>query len=232
MSLLDRALAKLTITAYSDRELEDMVGKMSAMYNPDTLSISYQNEFKDNEFINTAILSNDYSKRVPGELTLNLVFDARMPGNSSAITDQLSHLHMLCCTINPTKNELHYLKISWGNMNWGGLANYYAGRMKSMAIGYTLFDRDGTPLRASVTLSLLADPSIKMQMAEQRLQSPPVAVLAVPASPVLPLIAASAASYVIGGINYLGLAWANDLDNLDDIQPGQTLAAPAQEGVA
>lgn len=231
MSFFDRALAKLTITAYGDRELKSPAGAISAMYNPDSVALSFENAYQDNEFINTNVLSNDYARRGPGELALNLVFDQRMPGNRTSIAAQLGELRALCYTVNPATNELNFLKVSWGNMDWGGY-KYYAGRMRSLAFSYTLFDRDGTPLRAEARLTLLADRSIELQKSESRLQAPAVAMLTIPAVASLGLMAAGAAHQVSGGIDYLSLAWANDLDNLDDLQPGRTLSAPAREGAA
>lgn len=259
MSLLDRTLAKLSISAYSDRDLKNKVGEIAAMYNPDSLRLSYQTSYSENEFINSTIQSNNYSITRPADLTLELIFDARMPGNNTSVESQLTLLRGLCYTVNPSRQEPHFLQVKWGNVRWAG-NGYFAGRMTSLSYNYTLFDRDATPLRATATLVLKADKSIKQQESEQSLQSPPTSVLSVPAgsgggtgsataartsntdheeviyyptlagSGGLPLIAATASTYLVGGINYLTLAWSNDLDNLNDISPGKMLMAPAQDG--
>lgn len=229
MKLYERALSKLTIAAFADRELKSKVGSISAMYNPDSLALTFENAYQDNEFINTNVLANDYARRGPGELSLELVFDQMMPGNLSSVSDQLGLLRALCYTVNPATNELNYLKLSWGNMDWGGY-RYYAGRMKLLSFAYSLFDRDGTPLRASARLTLIADRSIELQKSEARQYAPEVKMLTIPAVASLGLMAYGAAHLVAGGIDYLTLAWLNDLDHLDDLQPGRTMAIPAREG--
>jgi len=159
------------------------------------------------------------------------VFDQRMPGNTTSVAGQLGELRRLCYTVNPATKEPNFLKLSWGNMDWGGYS-YYAGRMKSLAFEHTLFDRDGAPLRASARLTLLADRDIELQKSEGRLLSPPVSMLTIPAVAGLALMAASVAYHVAGGVDYLDLARFNDLDNLDDLEPGGTLSVPSQEGAA
>jgi hypothetical protein len=229
MSLLDRKLAKLSITAYSDRDLKNKIGSITAMYNPDSLRLSYQTHYDTNNYINSTIKSNNYSIVRPGDLALELVFDSRMPGNKTPVDAQLSYLRQLCYSVNPSRGEPHFLKVKWGKVRWEG-KGYFAGRMTSLSFNYTLFDHDATPLRATANLILVADQSIKQQKSEQELKSPPVSVLSVPAGGGgLPLIAATASTFLVGGINYLTLAWSNDLDNLNDIEPGDTLMAPAQD---
>jgi hypothetical protein len=230
MKFLERSLSKLSLSAFTDRELKHEVGSIEAMYNPDSLELRYQTDYKVNQLINSSIQSNNYATVHPCGLQLELVFDARMPGNKISIEKQLTHLRYLCYTINPSRGEPHFLRIKWGNMRWTG-RGYFAGRMTSLSYRYTLFDRDATPLRASVTLSLTADQSIDLQESEQSLQSPPVAVLKVPAGGGgLPLMAANAATVMVGGADYLSLAWSNNLDSLHDIEPGKTLKAPSRSG--
>lgn len=230
MNVLDRSLAKLSISAYYDRNLKNMVGSITAMYNPDSLQLSYQTSYTANEFINNNILSNDYSVTHPGDLKLELIFDARMPGNKKTIESQLKQLRQLCYSVNPSHGEPHFLRVKWGNMSWAD-KGYFAGRMTSLSFNYTLFDRDATPLRATASLSLIADQSIELQEKKQSLLSPQVSVLSVPPGEgALPLVAASASSSLVGGIDYLSLAWSNNLNNLDDVEPGQLLMAPAQGG--
>jgi hypothetical protein len=200
------------------------------MYNPETLELNFETDYAANEFINTSVQSNNYAVMQPGGLTLELIFDGRMPGNITPIEDQLTYLRQLCSDVNPSRGEPNYLRVQWGNVRWTG-QGYFAGRMKSLSYRYTLFDRDATPLRATATLALTADQSIELQKSEQSLRSPPVSVLSVPAGGGgLPLIAAGVASQLVGGMNYLTLAWSNNLDNLNAIAPGQTLLAPAQDG--
>lgn len=228
LSLFNQALVKLTITAYADRDLTKVVGMVSAKFNPDSLQLSYATSYSSNDFINDTVQSNNYSKTEPGDLSLDLVYDDRVTILGAPIEQQLTALRQLCYTVDPSRGEPRFLKVQWGNMRWAQ-NGYFAGRMTALSFHYSLFDRDGTPLHATARLTIKADESIGKQQAEQNLLSPPGLVISVPPGPTnLALIAATASTSLVGGINYLDLAWSNDLDNLDDAQPGETLVAPAQ----
>ncbi|PQQ38594.1 hypothetical protein [Photorhabdus laumondii] len=223
MSLIERSLSKLTLTAFKDREGKISVGSLQAMYNPDGIQLDYQTRYQQDESVNSASQSSRYVLSQPAGLTLVLLFDATMPGNTIPVETQLATLKALC-TVDASTNVPHFLKIKWGKMRWEN-KGYFACRASDLTINYTLFDRDATPLRASATLSLIADESFVIQATEQQLKSPPITAVSVTDMLSLPLIALGAGASLAGGIDYLTLAWQNNLDNLDDFTPGQTLQA-------
>jgi hypothetical protein len=233
MGILERALSKLTISAYQDRELRKEVGRIQAMYNPESIGLSYNTKYEADKYINSTQQSNRYQQVRPGKLELKLVFDAQLPGNRKTVDAQLARLRALCCSVLPETKETPFLKVEWGKMNWNG-HGYYAGRMASMSVKYTLFDRNATPLRAEVELSLSTDESLLLQKSLQGLSSPPVGTINVPDMPSLALIAAGIATGVGAtgaGIDYLSLAVANDLNSLNDVSPGDTLVVPSEREV-
>lgn len=231
MTILERSLSKLTIRGYTDREMKQPVGSVAAMYNPDSLRLNYRTQYTSNSFISSDTQSNTYQSSSPGALHLELIFDARMPGNIRPLDMQLTELHELCYAVDPASREPHFLAVSWGKLSVGGAAGReFMGRTTDFSVSYTLLDRDGTPLRASISLSLSADTSLVLQNAKQSLQSPPVAVISVPDASSLSLIAAQSGALLKGGMDYLTLADSNDLDSLNAIEPGQTLTAPASGG--
>ncbi|WP_434524660.1 hypothetical protein [Photorhabdus asymbiotica] len=223
MSLIERSLSKLTLTAFKDREGKILVGSLQVMYNPDAIQFNYQASYKKGESVTSTHQSNHYMSSQPASLSLNLLFDASMPGNNTPIETQLAILKTLCAVDASTKAS-HFLKIKWGKMRWEN-KGYFACRANGLNIHYTLFDRDATPLRATVTLSVVADESFVIQATEQQLKSPPVTAVSVTDMLSLPLIALGAGASLAGGIDYLSLAWQNGLDHLDDFTPGQTLQA-------
>lgn len=234
MVSLNCALAKLSLHGYLDRELKRQAGGMEAMYNPDTLELNYEADYRDNEAINDDSLANSFTGLQPGRLNLQLLFDSQLPDNTKPVDAQLTELRTLCGIIDGRSRETRFLQVKWGKLSWHG-DGYFAGRMTSMAVRYTLFDRDGAPLRASVTLSLIEDRSIVLQKAAKGLSAPAVSTLRAPDMSSLPLIAsgALATGAALGGssmIDYLDLAYANDLDNLDDIEPGKVLISPTNGG--
>ncbi|MDE1482854.1 CIS tube protein [Xenorhabdus bovienii] len=223
MSLIERNLSKLTLTAFKDREGKVSVGSLQVMYNPDAIQLDYQAHYQRDVSMNNTSLSSHYVSSQPAGLSLVLLFDATMPGNNTPIETQLATLKSLCA-VDASTHVPHFLKIKWGKMRWEN-KGYFSGRASGLSVHYTLFDRDATPLRASVNLSLVADESFVIQSTEQQLQSPPVIAVSVTDMSSLPLIALGAAASLVGGIDYLTLAWQNGLDNLDDFTPGQTLQA-------
>ncbi|WP_036768609.1 hypothetical protein [Photorhabdus australis] len=223
MSLIERGLAKLTINAYKDREGKIRAGTLQAMYNPDSLQLDYQTDYQQSQAINSEKQSSIYVQAKPAGLSLELIFDATMPGNKTPIEEQLMQLKQLC-SVDATSNETRFLQVKWGKMRWES-RGYFAGRAKSLSVNYTLFDRDATPLRVRVILTLVADESLVLQETEQNLQSPSKIALRIQDGVSLALMAASTASTLSGGVDYLTLAWQNGLDNLNGFVPGEILQA-------
>jgi hypothetical protein len=227
MGHLERALSKLTISAYQDRELRNQIGCLQAMYNPQSIGLSYSTDYVSDEYINSTQQSSRYQQVRPGVLNLKLIFDAHLPGNKRPIDTQLAQLRALCCSVLTETRETPFLKVEWGKMSWSG-QGYYAGRMASMSVNYTVFDRNATPLRAEVALSLSTDESLLLQKSQQGLSSPQVGTVDVPDMSSLALIAAGITT---SGADYLSLAFANDLNSLNDLSPGDTLVVPPESGV-
>ncbi|PHM60364.1 hypothetical protein [Xenorhabdus ishibashii] len=223
MSFLERNLSKLTLTAFKDREGKASAGSLQAMYNPDSIHLDYMNHYQKDESVNNTNQSNRYVLSKPTGLSLELLFDATMPGNNTPVETQLETLKSLCA-IDATTKVPHFLKVKWGKMRWEN-KGYFAGRANGLTVRYILFDRDATPLRANATLSLVADESFVIQAAEQQLKSPPTTTVTAIDKLSLPLIAAGASTSLAGSIDYLTLAWQNALDNLDDFTPGKIFQA-------
>lgn len=218
MSLLERSLTKLTISAWKDREGKIPVGSMSAMYNPETIQLNYQTRYHTEETINKTAQSNRYVLAEPVGLNLNLLFDAQMPGNTVPIETQLQTLKSLCAVNTATESPC-FLRITWGKMRWEN-RGWFAGRASALSVNYTLFDRDATPLRATVSLSLVADESFVIQQSEKNQNSPLSALVDVPDLASLSQLAIAASATLATGVDCLSMAWENDLDNFDDFQPG------------
>ncbi|WP_446469292.1 CIS tube protein [Xenorhabdus stockiae] len=223
MSLIERGLAKLTINAYKDREGKIQAGTIQAMYNPDSLQLDYQTDYQQSLAINSEKQSSIYVQAKPAGLSLELIFDGTMPDNKIPVEAQLMQLKQLC-SVDATSYETQFLQIKWGKMRWEN-RGYFAGRAKSLSVNYTLFDRDATPLRARVILTLVADESLVLQETEQNLKSPAQIALRVQDGVSLAMMAASTASMLSGGVDYLTLASQNNLDNLNGFAPGEILQA-------
>lgn len=222
MSLLERGLSKLTLNAWKDREGKIPAGSMSAMYNPETILLDYQTRFDTEDTINTTSQSNRYVISEPVGLNLTLLFDSQMPGNTTPIETQLAMLKTLCA-VDAATGAPYFLRITWGKMRWEN-KGWFAGRARDLSVTYTLFDRDATPLRATVRLSLVADESFVIQQSFKA-RIPERALISVSDLASLPLLALNASGALAVSVDPLSLAWDNDLDNLDDFRSGDLLRA-------
>lgn len=227
MSLLERGLSKLTLNAWKDREGKIPAGSMSAMYNPENIQLDYQTQFDTENTINTASKSNRYVISEPVGLNLTLLFDSQMPGNTTPIETQLAMLKSLCAVDTATGSP-YFLRITWGKMRWEN-KGWFAGRARQLSVIYTLFDRDATPLRATVNLSLVADESFVIQQSLKAQSAPDRVLVSIPDLTSLPLLALSASEVLTGNVDPLSLAWNNNLDNLDNFQSRDFLQAAKGE---
>lgn len=223
MSLLERGLSKLTLNAWKDREGKIPAGSMSAMYNPEHIQLDYQTRFSTEDTINLVSKSNRYIISEPVGLNLTLLFDSQMPGNSTPIEAQLAKLKFLCAVDSATGSP-YFLRVTWGKMRWEN-KGWFAGRARDLSITYTLFDRDATPLRATVSLSLVADESFVIQESMKAQSAPERALVSVSDMASLPLLAIGAEGALASSVDPLSLAWNNNMDNLDDFQSGDLLQA-------
>lgn len=192
MAIFERALSKLTITAYKqhdDIKKNSSVGSFTAMYNPTQLDQTYSAVYSPNEAVSDATHGMRFERMGNGGLSLPLVFDGLLPGNLTSVTAQLSKLCRLCGGKDATSGETRYLKVTWGDQPWDGTRSFI-GRFSSLTVTQEIFDSDGEPLRAKVKLDLVADnpiptpaskgakpptgatPPIRRRIAVQRRSSP------------------------------------------------------------
>lgn len=221
----DRLLTKLKIEGFSDREmgLLSSQGRIEAMYNPDALQLNYQINYAPNAGMDATVKSNYYQQAQPGNLDLELIFDARMPENRIPIERQIIRLKLLCCGVSAEKREPNFLKVTWGKLQMGsGAIRDFAGRATNFTINYSIFDRDGTPLRASVRLALIEDASLSLQ-SQESLHASTTSLISVPDNTPLSMMALGAGVGAARTLDYLSLAASNDLNSLRAFEPGQHL---------
>jgi hypothetical protein len=116
--------------------------------------------------------------------------------------------------------ELHrppYLKITWGNLSIICVCS-------SFNVTYTLFNPDGTALRAKIKLGLICTVDFETKMKQARTSSPDLTHLrTVKAGDTLPLM-----TYQVYGdcSYYTEVARVNGLSNINSIEPGDQLYFP------
>ncbi|MDR5816425.1 MULTISPECIES: hypothetical protein [unclassified Caballeronia] len=229
MSFLSRRPVKLKLESYDNRDAQGLPLQFQAMYNPDSVSLGYHTDFATDTFINTNWKSNRFVQTKPGGLSIELLFDAKMPGNRQDIDGKLHKLRKLCYDVDETRCEPRYIKVIWGKMKWSG-SGYFFGRLQSLSVRYTLFEKDGTPLRATATLQLAEDQSLRNQAAEALKKSPSKAVAIAKAASSLASIAKNLKGKMKKSPGYLKIAKDNNLDSIDGFKAGDKLKVESGKG--
>lgn len=218
MTLLAKKLAKLTITAFRDRELKIRIGSLVADHNPETLSLGYAAEYETGRLIDTTATESGFRGFAPTALGLELRFLDNPNALSRSVDQKLLDLRLLCGVLDKQTREPRFLKVSWGRLSWNS-HGYFVGRLTSLNVHYDLFDRDGAPLRASAQLELRADES------GATTANGASAGLGAAQSDVDHITTSALANGGSEG-RYLDLAMANELDHADGALPDGELTIP------
>lgn len=221
-------LEKLKIEVYGNRlRIGLPQNTFKVMFNPTTLSTRHENVFQKLQGINTSGRRAMYSHTQSEELTLELIIDgtgvtdtgiATIIGlGSKSVAKQVDTLLTQCFYLDGKLHEPRFLKLRWGVLNLDC-------RMHSVDIKYSLFDKNGAPLRAELTAVFVEDMDPAKRVRKEGKSSPDLShSRIVKKGDTLPLLAKEiygSASY------YLWVAKQNKLDNFRELTPGQQLVFP------
>lgn len=240
MSILNRfKLAKLTIEAFEDIERKKPVkgvrGKSSleVMYNPETLSTRHESEISRKQGIKIQGATPKWTHTRSKDLTVKLVFDGTNVGDFGfkrlfappTVGDRVKAFLTLCYDVQSDSHEAAYLRLQWNKGVFG--SDGFECRLASVDIEYTMFDRDGSPLRAELTARFVEALDPAKQNAKLRLSSPDLSHhRVVREGDTLPLLCRE----IYGSAaHYLRVAQVNGLDDFRDLRPGQSLIFPPFE---
>lgn len=223
-------LTKLAIKAFTDPERQSPAKESEGfvvMFNPESFKQKYSVNFAKEMGVNDGEGKVRYVRSDPGKLDLKLVIDgtgvAALGGELSraedkkSVKDQVDAFLDYTYRMNGDIHEPNYLTIMWGLL-------VFDCRLSSVDINYTLFARDGMPLRADLNAVFLADTGVKKKTALENKKSPDLThVRVVKEGDTLPLLAKRMygdASY------YLQVAKVNGLNNFRRLRPGERLVFP------
>ncbi len=222
----NQALLKLEIEAFRDRDRKTQIGdRISVLYNPESVNLGFENDYESPAWINKSTTINRFCKPIPTTLSLDLLFDATPQKlRRTGLEPLLEEFRQHCCEIESHTLEPPFVTIYWGKMNWGG-QKYFAGRLASMAINYDLFDRNGAPLRATLSAKFLAEQSEALQTGSKGSVLDKVQVMDKPEKVGLDGVSMAA----LGSSSaYLQIAAANQLTSIRDIKSGTPLVIPSK----
>lgn len=229
-------LEKLTIEAFQERARSTSLGKFEAMFNPTTVSQRYANRFAATRGAQGVRQVARFATIQPATLELQLLLDGTgvdqiglltLFGDNPTVGERIDQFLQLCYTVNGDSHEPNFLKVTWGKFSRHMMGDGFRGRLASVGINYTSFDRDGDPMRAQLDLSLTADDDPDRQAAVLGLSSPDLThSRLVREGDTLPLMT----SRIYGSSRLTpAVARANDLDHFRALEPGRSLIFPPIE---
>jgi hypothetical protein len=227
-------LEKMVIEAYASEEYTGKpVDTLSLWINPEKYTRTYKICYNDRTAQGSSGGSPDFN-RIPSEkMKLELVFDGTgvvsgalpgiVPFTEDGIADQITKFKKLVFDYDGRIHSPKFLRLVWATL-------IFRCRLTELALTYTLFKPDGTPLRARGDATFLHFTSEKLKALEASNQSADVThVLTVKAGDTLPLLC-----FQVYGASerYPGVAAANGLTDFRDLRPGSQLVFPPLGGAA
>ncbi|MFO1430288.1 MAG: hypothetical protein U1F76_09130 [Candidatus Competibacteraceae bacterium] len=223
-------LEKLKIKAYKSRNRseKDLVDTFVAMFNPESFSRKYEIVYGKNQGSNTTDREATYSLSEPSDLNLKLVLDGTgvnqmgiaQIGGQEKVSERVKKFLDLTFRMNGEIHEPNFLKVEWGDL-------IFSCRLDSVNISYTSFNRDGTPLRAELEVSLISDEAVEKRIKlEDKKSSDLIHSRIVKSGDSLPLLTKE----IYGSSRYyLWIAQFNNLDDFRNLTPGQEIFFPPLE---
>lgn len=212
-------LVKLKIIPFKDATYDEQDGDgFSVMFNPQEYTLKYQVESDAAQGIGTSGSEPSFKKIKPQNLSLDFTIDGTgVTGNKVEVPDKVSDFLDVAYKYKGDEHRPRYLTITWGTL-------VFKCVLKSASVKYTLFNSDGTPIRAKVSATFEGFIEDELRVAEESDTSPDLTHRrTVEEGDTLPLMC-----YKIYGDSkyYLQVAAANNLANFRSLETGQEIYFP------
>ncbi|KYF99398.1 hypothetical protein BE20_31485 [Sorangium cellulosum] len=218
-------LEKLKIKAFKDVGRRQPIGApFEAMFNPASFSQRYAIAWGARQGVGSSGPQLSYSRSSPSELTITLVVDGTgveamgvVAPVRKSVKDRVKAFLDVTFRYNGVIHEPNYLLVEWGSL-------IFSCRLSAVDIKYTAFERDGTPLRAEIEVTLIADKAARARAREEGKTSPDLTHSRIVRSgDTLPLLTRD----IYGSsARYLDVARWNRLDDFRRLIPGQEIFFP------
>jgi hypothetical protein len=141
---------KKNIASVSEKPQYDDDNAVVAHFNPETITMSKSNRYIQRPSIGESVPKNVFGGGDAGSMTLELLFDTTK--KQEKVTDEYRKL-ITFALVKPSENKDGKGEPRQVVVKWGKFLSYVAV-IESINQSFTFFKADGTPLRATVTLSL------------------------------------------------------------------------------
>lgn len=214
-------LTKLRIKPFKDPEFteEDGDEDFTVMYNPQEYAIKYQVESDDSQGAGTSGSASTFKKIKPQNLSLDFTIDGTgvTTGETKDIPKRVQKFLDIAYEFKGDKHRPRYLMILWGTL-------IFKCTLDSCSVKYTLFNSDGTPIRAKISATFKGFIDDKKRAAKEDKSSPDLTHRrTINDGDTLPLMC----HRIYGDSKYyLEVARVNNLKNFSKLETGTTLYFP------
>ena len=203
--------------------------KIEFMFNPQDLEFSKTTSWKSNDTPGSNAPQLQFDSGGSVEFSITALFDSTANGKPvTKITDELNKHTVTDKSIKGTKEDRNMARPPWVQFHWGKMRSFKAVVTK-LDLKFTYFTADGTPLRASASMSFRQYTDEK-NLAPQNPTSGtpnPGQIRRVESGQYLDTIADD----IYGDPSRWRLiAEANDIDDPLDLPPGRRVVIPELEG--
>lgn len=212
-------LVKFKIEAFQEEDYSgSAVDTFEVMFNPNNYSRKYEVVYHERQGAGDTGSPQVYGKIKPQEYNFEFLFDGT--GTAADKVDVHRKIQHFLEVAGKNDGEIHrprYLKLSWGNL-------LVKCVLKSAEVAYTLFNPDGSPLRAKLRAAFSENIEDTLRVAEAGNNSPDLThVRTVRAGDTLPLLV----HRIYGDPAYYPqVAAVNGLKNFRRLEAGQRLFFP------
>jgi LysM repeat protein len=227
------SLERMVITAYTDANFTAKTGSPFTVWiNPATYTQDLNIRYTNRQAPGSNGPSPEFNQVGQDNISFDLVFDttgvipppvAGTPLPANGVATLIATFRKLVLTVNGKIHRPNYVMLSWAQLQFQCV-------LSRMKVNYTLFKPNGTPLRATVSVTFLGFASEKQLAQEAQLSSPDVShLVTVVSGDTLPAL-----SHRIYGssLYYMQVAKHNNLTNFRRLTPGTQLVFPPLSGTA
>ena len=219
-------LERLKIKAFKNGRRAGLpLGTFEAMFNPESFKQTYAIVYGKNQARNSSGRTFNYDRSEPSDLSLKLILDGTGVNefgiislfSRKKVSDRVKEFLDLTFHMNGSIHQPNFLVAEWGDL-------IFPCRLGSVEINYTTFDRSGSPLRAELNITLVADEEVEKRMAKENKSSPDLThSRIVKSGDTLPLLTKE----IYGSsVHYLRVAEVNALSDFRNLTPGQEIIFP------
>jgi len=163
-----RVSDSLIFYACTKDDFSDPGASYTAQFNPSTFHFALSIDRNGTQAIGNGYTTGSFKYVKPQDTTIEFTLDGTGTGKPLShgnIPDEIKAFREIIYDINGSEHQPHYVKVIFGDVTIKGVAT-------NMDITYTLFQYDGLPLRAKVSVTIESTKDPKLGEIEQDTQSP------------------------------------------------------------